>query len=227
MTIKRQPVVSDDALTAEAVGSLESTVGTFAVRLQRRLQEQAAEQSKSQKLTDERHSRMLQAMTTIRKALSETGKINLGKRFQFKVKVTDWEGWPRVELALVDNLITDRNSHALIVSANDRNNAGTILMSTNADLVLGRTQLAQPGELEKLPKILKKAVRDFLDTVSAYVLNPRNPAEELKAIELPHEEAASDEIAAKLEGANLFTEETDYGNDNQVEDAGEMKPVEI
>lgn len=59
----------DGGASGVVVDTLGSTVGTFASRMKRRLDEQTAENGRAQTAAAERHGRILQSMTAIRKAL--------------------------------------------------------------------------------------------------------------------------------------------------------------
>ena len=231
MTASKQqhPSVDNDTQEDTTLQSVGNTVGTFAHRLQRKLKEQQVQQSESDKLRESRHALIYQAMTTIRKALAETGKIKLGDRFRFRLQVSDWEGWPKVELLLVDSVAPERVDYFLEVTANDRNDLGTILIKTNGKEVLGRLQLHDPREFKRLPVILKRAVRQYLDVIAAYVLNPKKPEEllEVQAKNL-EEEAPVDRVSSALQGANVFAEEDNFASDNLVEEeSGEDVPLAL
>lgn len=204
-------------MSADANLSLESTVDNFASRLQRRLKEKETESDHSERAKEARHGRMLKAMTTIRKALQETCKIKLGDRFSFDLEVNDWEGWPRVELNLIDSFAPERIDYGLIVSANDRNELGTVLLSLRSGEMLGKIQLADPEQFAKLPLMLKRAVRGYLDIIADYVLNPKKPEELLEVQSQRIEDEELDAVDKELQTVDVFSEDhVDY-NENRVE----------
>lgn len=193
--------------TSEPAISLDSTVSTFSNRLKRKLKEQEVKEDATQRDAEARHALMLQAMNTIRKALLDTSKIRLGDRFRFALAVDDWEGWPRVRLNLIDNLAPELIEYALVVSANDRNQFGTILITERNGKLLGKLQLCEAEAIKKLPLLLKKTVRKFLDQVADYVLNPKKPEDLLDSqtqiIEVPE----LDEIDQSLQKTDVFTDD--------------------
>lgn len=217
-----------DEMTAEAISSLGNTVGTFATRINRKLKEKEELDDVSARQAEIRHARMLQAMTTIRKALQETCKIKLGDRFHFALKVSDWEGWPRVALNLVDKFAPQRVDYSMIVTANDRNSLGSVVINTLNGDTLGRVQLCDSAELNRLPLVLKKSVRQYLDVVANYVLNPVAPEDLLETVTKNITSAANevDEIGAKLQDTNVFSEENGFGNDNRVSEHDDLVPIE-
>ncbi len=224
---RRLPKLSLEEATPELQGSLGATADTFASRMQRRLKEQEVKEQHSRQALDARHALMLQAMTTIRKALVSTSRINLGERFSFELDVNDWEGWPRVELNLVDGCSPEDSIHALIITANDRKNLGTVHIGTKSGESLARLHLEQPQELEKLPLLLKKAVRHFLDIVAAYVLNPPSPQELLSEQSKSLGSSDFDTVDRALESQDLFREEVAKGDGNTVESVGEISPLQV
>ena len=219
------PTMIDDS--ALSVGeSLGSTAETFAGRMQRRLKEQEQKELEARKSVQARHTLMLQAMTTIRKALVGTSRIDLGSRFSFDLEVNDWEGWPRVELNLIDACAPSRIDHALIITANDRKNLGTVQISTKSGETLARLQLEHQAELEKLPLVLKKAVRHFLDLISGYILNPPSAQELLEVQAKSLGSTDFDCIDRELGGQDLFHEEAPVGDRNTVESLDDIAPLE-
>ena len=210
------------------IGSVGSTVELFSNRLTRKLKEQEVKTDQSQKQCEARQALILQAMNMMRKALSETAKINLGNRFSFDLDVSDWEGWPRVELNLVDSVAPERVDYALIVTAHDRQDLGCIQMSMRSGQVLGKVHLQDPGQFERLPLILKRGVRHFLDAVAPYVLNPPKPEDMLevqtKAL-VPEESEGRDLISNQLSQADVFME--DERNDGNLVAVADVAPVEI
>lgn len=201
--------------------------------MQRRIKEQEAKQSESKKANESRRTLMLQAMTTVRKALSATARISMGDRFSFAIEVGDWEGWPRVDLNLVDSLAPERCEHALIITAYDRKGAGTIQLNLRSGEVLARLHVDDPIELEKLPLILKKTVREFLDIVAEYVLNPKSAEDLVEVQSKPINHAIfdtdeqSDPTQNELGTEDLFGQELPERNDNRVDAAPEVRPLEL
>ena len=213
---------SDDTEADFEEPNLSTTVDTFASRIQRRIREQALERDQSRQEEKIRHARLLKAMSAIRKALQETHKIQLGERCFFELHVTDWQGWPRVDLFLRDVLAPEQAILGLVVTANDHNNQGRIIFRSLDDKPLGLLEVARPEEFQKLPLLLKRIVREFLDTSSNYVLNPPRPEEILsqqtKQIALdPGEDEKGALFEEKVTGDGFYVDDFAGGNDNLVD----------
>lgn len=197
---------------------LGSTVENFASRIRRKLKEQEEQQSISSRAAAERQAAMLRAMTAVRKALTEASKISLGNRFSLSLDVSDWEGWPRLELRLVDAMAPDLASQALIASTNDRNELGTVQLQLRSGEIIGRVHLRDAEEFNKLPLLLKKCMRQFLDLVAHSVLNPQRPEESLEYQTKAIQEDEPAEPQTDLSSENLFTEDQPYnGGDNRAQ----------
>ena len=210
----------------EKTPGIDSTVGSFASRIRKQLQEQAEQSVESERATKTRHSLMMQAMTNIRRALSEACRIELGERFSFKLETGDWEGWPRVELRLVDSVSPKSLDHALVVTATDRRESGSIIIDTKDGKRLGHVGLLNPDEFPRVQVVLKRALRDFLDTVGAYILNPKKPSEMIEHQTKPIETGSFDVIGAKLENEELFSDEDNYSpNQNTVDLDDDGAPI--
>ena len=219
-----------DDVADEMATALGATVGNFASRLNRRLQEKAQEETASEKAASERHARIFQAMTTIRKALQETCKIKLGDRFSFGLEVSDLKGWPKVDLRLVDKFAPKRVDYCLSVSAHDRQELGAIEIRTHSGDLRGHVHLKDPAEFKKIPYLLKKAVRSYLDEVAQYVLNPVRPEDlveqQTKALEV-EEDQEPDHVSHKLKQANVFSEDPRLQSSNSVAvDEGEVNALD-
>lgn len=208
--------------------SLGSTIGSFASRMKRKLREQEDRDEESQRDAESRHARMLQALNIIRRALQETGQIQLGSRFELQFDVGDWEGWPRLSLNLIDLMLPNKVDYALVVSAHDRKALGSVELRMKSGQLLGQVMLRNEGELERIPLVLKRAVRAFLDVVAEYVLNPADPAE-FKGIEseLLDSEEVLDEQVDKLSKQDVFSNDDYSPHDNIVNRAEESDPLEL
>jgi len=205
----------------EAISSLDNTVGSFQDRLQRQLKQQAVESNKAQVAKKERGARVLQALNTIRRALQETKKIKLGQRFQLDLEVSDWNGWPRLEWVLIASLDSDFRDFGLIVTAHDRKESGSIEFKTRKGNLLGALSCTDDSALTKIPIILKKSVRSYLDSVAEYVLNPKSP-EEIAEARIVLETEPIDPASYKLKDINVFSQEnmSEY-EENKVESVEE------
>jgi len=206
-------------------GSLGTTVGSFASRLKRKLQEQAEIGSELLKAHEERKVLMMSAMTTIRRALQDISKINLGERFQFRIEVSDWEGWPRVEVNLIDALVPENIERGMTITAYDRKDQGIINIETRTGRSLGRVFFDTPQEASRLPLVLKKALRDFLDDAGQYVLNPKSPEDLAECQAKPVETAEFDAIGDKLSREEVFSDDLYLQDQNRVSESEEAAPL--
>lgn len=189
---------------SDGPSSVGPTVDTFAERMRRKLREQAIQQGESHKASEQRHATMLQALSVLRRALQETAKIHLGPRFSLQTKVCDSEGWPKIELSLRDSLAPGQVDYCLTVTANDRSHGGWIDLSLRSGESLLRLSMAEDGALERLPHALKKTLRQFLDLIGNYVLNPIKP-EELVSVQAQPLELSS--LDQSLQDEEMFTED--------------------
>lgn len=200
-----------------AAEELGATVENFASRLKRQLKEQEVAQSESAKASQARHALLLKAMTGVRKALQEASKISLGERFSFDLDISDWEGWPRLELRLVDSAAPDLLTQSLIATANDRNEQGTLQLTMRSGEVLGTVHLRDENEYSRLPLLLKKGLRSFLDLVSDAVLNPTNVSDTIAGQTRVLEGTEEDVTGQNLRDEDLFSEELYTPDSNRAE----------
>ena len=207
----------------ETISTLGSTAGTFATRLRRRLREQAIQEHLIVQRAEERHNLILQAMTMTRRALQESCKIDLSDRFGLALSVSDVDGWPKLDLNLVDALAPERVEYALTVVAHDHRDTGTIILSLRHNsAVVGKVSLAEADGYSRLSLILKKSLRHFLDIVESYVLNPKRPDEILEVQARPIEMA--DQLQDSLRDQDVFSEDI-TANRNQVDVDNEILPL--
>ncbi|MCB0310238.1 MAG: hypothetical protein KDD42_03320, partial [Bdellovibrionales bacterium] len=129
------------------------------------------------------------------------------------------EGWPRVELSLIDSHAPNRSDFGMVVSADDHKERGLIGIAMKSGELLGEIELAQPEQLKKLPVILKRSVRSFLDQVGAYVLNPPKPEDLIEVstrpIHLDNFEEQDSKAADSLAEEDVFADETDAYSPSQ------------
>lgn len=203
---------------------LDSTVETLSNRLARKLKEKEVLDNKSQQSKQTRQALLLKSMNVIRKALTETSRIELNERFKLELEIDDWEGWPRAQLKLLDLVCPDKCNLSLFTEANDRNQNGSIRFSLNNTKNLEILEINSQEDFTKLPLLLKKVVRQFLELVTNQVLNPSALNESLeqqtKALNMEHEEEhqtkQSSHTESKLQSEDLFEENINSGNENSV-----------
>ncbi len=169
-----RPAASNTASVKEGL-ILNSTTEAFKARFQQQKREQDQALSAAELATKTRHQLMLQALTTIRKSLLELRRIELGDRFRLEITADEWRGWPRIIVSLGDNVIRDAEYPKFQVSANDRQekglieiNSGAAPTSTSPPLVT--VAMRDDSDLARLPIVLKRSVRNYLDTIAQTIL---------------------------------------------------------
>ena len=204
---------------------LEDTVGLLANRIARKLKEKDAQQSQQDRATETRKNLILEAMSAIRKALQETLRINLGERFSLDLDIDDCEGWPRIQLCLIDSYAPEQIDHALVASASDRKGLGTIEISTKSGKNLSKVNLTERSDLNKLPAMLKKSVRDFLEIIAVYILNPVRPDQMLQVQAKAIDTGDTDILGSSLKNTDLFEDKVS-SNENFVSAVHTIAPLE-
>jgi hypothetical protein len=131
--------------------------------------------------------------------------------------MSDWEGWPRLELRLVDQLAPDMRTQALVASANDRNENGALQLSLKSGEILGTLQLTDDDEFQKVPLLLKKSLRTFLDLVSHTVLNPTKATDTLGVQTRAVEGTEDGLFGVTVNNDDLFTEDLNQQDNNRAE----------
>ena len=215
--------------SANAFSSIENTVGVFQNRLRRQLssqQERAEEAERSKQL---RGQLLLQAMSGVRKALQETSKINLGDRFEFVLDVEDRDGWPRITLELFDSEYPEEKDVAFMATAKVLDVQHYIVFHTRSERSYGRVDIEDEEDLDLVPKLLKKAVRKFLDITAELVLNPKQKEQVFAPPELLE---ADEEIKKRAQDAQLlsedvFSDQDEVVKDNRVEESETDEPLSL
>lgn len=154
--------------TNKAVGD---TVENFSERMRRKLRDQQLAAAQHARVMAARHATLLHAINLVRKAIGEATKVDLGKRFSLDFDVSDWEGWPRLELSLVDRTGIDCEL-ALVISANCRQDSNLLIFGLRTETVLARVDANTESDIASIPPTVKKVLRHFLDLVSERVLCP-------------------------------------------------------
>lgn len=195
-----------------------STVGSFASRISQKLKIQEEQEGKDKEAQTVRHALMMQAMTSIRKTLQKTARIRLSDRFQFELDISDHDGWPQMALLLIDSSAPDRCDFGLVIGANDLKKQGTIQLSMRSGEILGALHLCNPDDTGRLPLLLKRSLRDFLDRAAEYILNPAKPSDSLEHETRAISDEEIDHIQTALSKEELFNEDEYANAQNLVED---------
>ncbi len=125
-----------------------------------------------------RQARIVQAMHVIRRALSETSKIQLGSKFKFLLHFDEEGQWPNIELRLVRKENFETTPYILEVKANDQISSGLISISLKSGPIFGEVHITRADDFKKIPAILKSAVKEYLDLIKEYVLTQKYSSEE-------------------------------------------------
>lgn len=177
---------------------LSRTADVFTTRIQRRKKEHAEQKDAEQQESQDRHRRMLQILANIRRSLVDVARINLGERFSFKLKVDDWEGWPRLTICLEDTQDANAELPVLQVTASDRQSKGIVQIYVGTSERAVRVSLLDPSSLTKLPSLLRQCAREYLDDIAELILAIEHAPED-------HLSALDEKIGRQEEAATGFT----------------------
>ena len=150
---------------------LAGTTKAFNNRIQRKKKEQEELHGIAEKAARQRHMLMYSALVSIRKALREILRIDLGERFSFTLIADDWFGWPRLIIKLEDLENSENDYPQLMVTAHDRHDAGIIEILFDGTAQPERLSLSQENEPKRLSTALRKCVRTYLDVIGDIVLH--------------------------------------------------------
>ncbi len=161
--------------------NLSSTTQAFNARIQRKKREQEKVLGEAERLAKQRHLLVLHALMNIRKSLRDVTRIDLGDRFHFSLHADDWQGWPRLSVKLTDSLIADADHPIFRVTAHDRQARGAIEIEYDPSQSAESISLLSEADIKRLPNLLKKCVRAFLDLTGDIVLEAERRTEEVIA----------------------------------------------
>ncbi len=182
---------------------LETTLNAFSRRLNDKKQQREIQNQKSLHEEFSRHKRMLNAIGSIRKSLIEMTRIELEFKYKLQMVQDDYLGWPRISVKLINLLDPTKELHALTVIANDRNGTGNIEISYRKNEKSIIISVKESSNLSKLPSLIKRATRLYLEDIEEIVLN-KYKKEENEDIDL----LTKEEKKAKASiDENLFTED--------------------
>jgi hypothetical protein len=159
------------ALDEELDESFAFTVGFFESRLRQKIDESKEKLEAERKAASDRHALMLKAINHVRKVLTKASKVDLDKGYFLDLEVSDKEGWPLLELYLVNSRYPSNRDLALLVTATDRRGLGTVMFSLRSGENLGSLHFHDSAELSRLGPVVRRSVRVFLDCVAEKVTN--------------------------------------------------------
>ena len=161
--------------------NLAATAQAFHSRIERLKREQEKVLSEEEQKTQSRHELMMKALLNIRRSLTDVTRIDLGKRFRFRLLKDDWQGWPRITIVLCDSTLSEAVYPLLQVTAHDRKSRGIIEIAYHPDRKPEWVSLAQENESSRLPSTLKRCVRAYLDLVGEIILEAGRKRKPLKS----------------------------------------------
>ncbi len=159
--------------------NLSATTQAFNNRIQRKKKEQEQVLNEAERQTKQRQALMLQALMNIRRSLRDVTRIDLGDRFQFALQADDYQGWPRLTVRVVDSLRPQQDYPFLRVTAHDRQARGVIDFEYDRSQPVESLSLVSEAEIKRLPNLLKKCVRAFLDLTGDIVLEAERKVDDL------------------------------------------------
>jgi hypothetical protein len=207
------PGVEDSLLDNDLMSGdtdLSSTVGAFRSRFERKKQEREVQEDLTERAQSIRHQRMLRALVNIRRSLIDVARIDLGDRYSFKLQADDWHGWPRVRINLFDSIIPDAEYPFLQVTAHDRHARGMVEIAFDPEKKPESVSLADQSGLNRLPTVLKKATRAYLDRVAEIVLKGSENStdyEDRSALVEDKKSQFDEEDTSKIEGDLFVSDE--------------------
>ncbi len=173
---------TQESSTPTAQGTdLSSTMQAFHHRIQRKKREQEKTLSEAERLTRQRQLTLLRALVNIRKSLREVARIELGERFKLVLVADDYHGWPRLAVRVHDNVLPQGEYPFLRVTSHDRQQKGAIEIEFDPSQPTEILSMANESEVKRLPNVLKKCVRSFLDLTGDIVLEAERRVDDLKS----------------------------------------------
>jgi len=188
------PLAQDDSLNLQLTA--------LSSRMQKRFEEHREAESQAEKDARSRHLILMTGLMRARKILRGVANLQIGGGVELKLVCDDLQGWPRI--AILPRKIDDPDIQlsGFEVSGTDR--SGISQIEVLGGKIREQLLLPRPEDLDRIPRLMKRVVRFYLDTLAEEILSAkRKPAEE-KLPEKIIEEAPSPGPA--LHGADLFEE---------------------
>lgn len=162
--------VSEELPDANYGAALAGTAQAFTHRIQRKKQEKEQTNLLAEEAAKARHNVLLKSLLNIRRSLTDMTRIDLGERFSFSLKADDWGGWPRLTVSLHDNVMRAAHYPALQVTAHDRQDLAMVEVKFDTNLAPEQLSLAEESNVTKMPLVLKKCVRSYLDLIGEMII---------------------------------------------------------
>ncbi len=123
------------------------------------------------KTTRSRQRRLLEALADARQAMSEALRIDFGERFELLLNVSDREGWPILELHLIDNSIEffpgvrGAVTDSMSAGAFEKPSAAIVFVTLNHGEAIAHLSVEEDHDLNGLPELLIENVALFLGRI--------------------------------------------------------------
>lgn len=215
--------------TLISASDLKSTVGAFAVRMQRRKKERAEQVDTAGHQAKLRQQLLLESMVKIRRSLEEVVRIDLGDRFRLTLQKDDLHGWPRLAIRLVDRLKPVAEYPIFRILSHDRQNRAAVEITYLEEGPPEILSLAKEADFKRLPTTLKKCVREYLDKIGEIVLKSEHadgPDDDDRAIAADRDLVAKDEPRPPVAGDEVDFFDDAYAYQDGFEKLPELEETE-
>jgi len=159
-----------DAQESVPQPDLSTTLDAFESRIQLRKTAKRVAESEAEKTQKIRQKLLLTSMMNIRRSLAQLTKIDLGDNFSLTLDADDWQGWPRLLVRLEDLSDPRKEYPAFQVVAHDRLERAQVEIAQTNIPKTEKLSLIDQGDLARLPAVLKRSVRSYLDLVEKAVV---------------------------------------------------------
>lgn len=194
-------------------GDIKVAASSFQAKIRKRLEQQSSSNAETQQKANDNRYQALQVMNSIRRAFNEIVGIDLGQRFCLELDIGDLNGWPRIDLCLIDTDFPDQPAERMIACVQNRSQDLFVELRSSGGKVSSTIDFND--QRRDLGLLVKKCIRLFLDEIETHILNPR--ATSITPLETEEEHTEQSGATAKLKETELFNEETSVGDANLLE----------
>jgi len=186
--------------------SLEKTLSVFSARIHKRFEEHREAESQADRESRERQVLLLSALMRSRKLMRGVINLDLGPDIELTLISDDLQGWPRMVLVPRLRPNPDVKLSFFEVSGTDRAGFAQLDFFISSGVLREQFLLFRQDDLGKVAKLLKRAIRQFFDSLAEEIIKPAvNPdIPEPVAGPSPEPQPESDSFHA----ADLFEEST-------------------
>lgn len=179
-------------------------LSALSARMQKKFEAHKEAESQAAKEAKERHTLLLTALMRARKILRGVASLDLGADIELRLLCDDLQGWPRIGIKPKKKSQPLRELSIFEIVGNDRSGAAQLEMKTDSGSIREELMLFRTEDLDKLPRLMKRIIRTFLDGLAEEVMRPMKEIEE--KIATPEEISPQSEA---LKSADLFEEAVD------------------